>query len=209
MCGKPRELFDVMSTTGRGWRLLLFIYLLIAATLFAAPWPEMGSIRAPFPTTGPRMLVETAWYVAGSTLNTVAAFGSLLLLTWIEVVGIRFFSARRGWRLSNAASWQIAAHASMGWSLCGLLTLLGLAAMTAIDRLAPGLWRHSLDLTWATLGVVSARTIALVVLPLGGFIAGMLVFETLVYVGVLRCRFANAPRGQSPENTMQTPPMPA
>lgn len=209
MCGKPRALFDVMSTTGRGWRTLMFIYLLIAATLFAAPWPEMGSIRAPFPTLGPKVVLETVRYVAGSVLNTAIAFSVLWVLTWIEVVGIRFFSARRGWRLSRAASWQIAAHASMGWSLCGLLTLIGLAAMTAIDRVSPSLWRHSLDLTWASLGVVSARNIALILLPLGGFVAGMLVFESLVYIGVLRCRYANAPRSSLADGSTEPPPLAA
>jgi predicted RNA-binding Zn-ribbon protein involved in translation (DUF1610 family) len=205
ICSKPRVLFDVMSTTGPGWRTLLLIYLLVAATLFAAPWPEMGSIRAPFPSLGPKVVYETARYVTGSVLNTAIALGVLFALTWIEVVGIRFFSARRGWRLSNAASWQIAAHSSMGWSLCGLLTLLGLATMTAIDRLSPSVWRYTLDLSWATLGVVSARNIALVVLPMGGFVAGMLVFESLVYIGVLRCRYANAPRALGPVEPLVTP----
>jgi len=202
MCRRPRGQFETMSTESADRWTLLWSYLLIAGLFLVAPWAGMGAIRASFPPRGPHAIQETLLYVAGSLLNLGVALGALWLLTWIEVVGIRFFAARRGWRLSQSAAWQIAAHSAVGWTLCGILPLIGLANLTVIDRFAPSLWNHSLDLTWAAMGMVSVRSIATVILVLGGYVAGMLVFESLVYVGVLRCRFANAPRAGMTESTL-------
>jgi len=191
---RPRALFDAMSTAPAARLPLLWSYLFLTAVLFVAPWAGMGAIRANVPPSGPHALRETVFYILGSLLNLAIALAVLWLLTWIEVVGIRFFAARRGWRLSRSAAWHVASHAAVGWLLCGLLPLLGMAILTAVDRLSPSLWSRTLDLRPISGPVFAARDVATVLLVAGGFFIGMVVFETLVYLGVRRCRWANAPR---------------
>lgn len=190
----PRGQFDVMQVAPRERWSLLWSYLLLAGVLLSAPFAGMGLVRANFPPRGERVIQELALYVGGSLLNFALVVGGLWLLTWIEVIGIRFFAARRGWRLTESAAWQVASHAGVGWVLSGVLMLFGLAIPFAIDRIAPRLLGHRLDLTWASLGYIGVREITQGVLILGGAFAGMLVFETLVYLGVTRCRYANMPR---------------
>ncbi len=101
-------------------------------------------------------------------------------LSWIEMRGIRFFGARHGWRVSDAVAATICGHASVGWMLA-----FGGVHMS-ITVIAIGF--HSF-------GRMPNRLIQLVLLSVpASFFLGMLLFETLVYLGVRRMRFANQPR---------------
>ncbi|MBX3407549.1 MAG: hypothetical protein KF869_12385 [Phycisphaeraceae bacterium] len=105
----------------------------------------------------------------------------LLVLTTIERVGITFFANRRGWRVPPPVARTICANAAPGWIAAGVLCGIGLCAVPAMLRVArdvPPPWRTTADAAAASP-------------PLLGFIAGMIVFEMLVYVGVRRCRYAN------------------
>lgn len=105
----------------------------------------------------------------------------LLVLTAIERAGITFFARRRGWRVPTPVARTICANAAPGWIAAAVFFNLALLALPGAMRLAgnaPAPWR-----TAAEAGAAS--------LPAAGFIAGMLVFETLVYIGVRRCRWAN------------------
>lgn len=105
----------------------------------------------------------------------------LYTLTAIERAGITFFATRHGWRVPRPVAQMICANAAPGWIAAGVLFTLGLFAVPAMMRLArdlPPPWQ-----TWAAAAAAS--------LPLMGFVAGMIVFETLVFIGVRRCRYAN------------------
>jgi hypothetical protein len=186
----PRVFFRQIRIEPRHARSLLALNLAIAAAAMVAPWTGtfigdparaargVGGWREPM-----TMLI--------TSMAEVALVGIvLLLLTWIEKRGIRFFAARRDWRLTNAAALQICAHASIGWIVCGTGSVLFLATLFAIARtfgIAPN---GSFDLRpYVDVTLHWSQTIAL--LGLGGsYFVGMLVFELLVYVGVRECRYA-------------------
>ncbi len=95
-----------------------------------------------------------------------------LALTGIEALGIRFYARRHGWRDAPGVRLAILAHASYAWILCSFSTLAGFLVgmhFTRIPQYALGLW------------------------VFGGFLLGLVVFETHVYFGMRRMRFANAP----------------
>ncbi len=160
-------------------------------------------------------LIPPAWrawleFRAGpSLLAGVVSLGCLLLvwycirqvmvmLTWIERVGVVFFSRRRGWRIGRALAQAICGNAAPGWIAAAVLMNLGFALAFLVDLLKPVL---PLD-QWAVREAIKTA------LPLLGFVAGMLIFETLVYIGVRRCKYANwverPVRGEGPATAAQS-----
>lgn len=113
----------------------------------------------------------------------------LLGLTWIETVGVRFFGRRRGWRVTWPIALSVSAHASIGWTIGGVLH-----AMVPLTR-TPMWW--AMD----RLPEAAAAQVALAYVttaPVVALLVGMLVFETLVYLGVRECRYANAAKADRP-----------
>jgi hypothetical protein len=113
----------------------------------------------------------------------------LVLLTWIECAGVRFFAARRGWRLTRAGAWQVCAHASAAWGLCGALAMGVLAAYQGVVRVLHVAPSGFLDLR-PVLPRVEWNSVALGGGTLVGYGLGLLAFEWLVYRGVRACRYA-------------------
>ncbi len=107
----------------------------------------------------------------------------LILLTIIEHVGVRFFGRQRQWRISRAVADAVCTHASVGWVIAALLLGIGwhVGQRLPLDPLfvIPAPIGGGIPITWPVL------------LPIAGFFVGLLVFETLVYIGVRRLRFAN------------------
>jgi hypothetical protein len=106
-------------------------------------------------------------------------------LTWVEVGGIRFWGRVHGFRVTRGVAWSICGHASVGWLVGGCLAAVGWVVGQAIsetDYRVFGSGRF----------VALAPVAAPVLIAVGG-IAGLLLFETLTYLGVRRMRFANAP----------------
>lgn len=178
---RPAALFEQIKIRGGEDEPLLAGN--IAATsllLVLAAW--LASLRAIWKSEG--SLGAGTVLGAAAVAAIVGGFGSVIALhglTAVEHWGVRFFGARRGWRVTRNVATSVCAHASAGWLLSGALVLLGVllgmwAEIAATE--APGWLRDPLR---------SAPT----ALPLAGFFAGLLVFETLVYIGVRRCRFAN------------------
>lgn len=172
---------------------LLAVNLIIGATLAAAPWAGVTTIeralRVGFFDVEPSFMGPVLVGLLVTVEVGLVAF-VLLALTWVECLGIRFFTRRRGWRLTRAGAWQVCAHASFGWIFCGTLAMLFLAAMFSILRLygvAPG---GTLDLA-PTLPI---RLDWYQVIGVGGpalaYFVGLIIFETLVYKGVNACKFA-------------------
>lgn len=70
------------------------------------------------------------WYLYWRTAHGIrplqwgiSATVGLLLLTYIETIGVAFFSGRRGWRVPLATAERIACYASVGWIPAGLVLL--------------------------------------------------------------------------------------
>lgn len=109
---------------------------------------------------------------------------SILLMTWIESAGVRFFGQRRGKRITPAIAWNVCSHATYGWVIGALLFTLGWSAVDISLYLSRELSGPSL---WARYGDGVA------LLPAAGLFVGMMLFEYRVYQGIAKCRFANTP----------------
>lgn len=179
---RPGELFRMISIHRRGADLLLAVHILIAAVLIVAPWSGTlmdDPIRSARAGHG-REVLATALLVIPAQVLAVA--GVLLALTLVEWRGIRFFSARRGGRLTPVAAWQVCAHASVGWVIAAAMPWLGLIiylnlAYFGLDSRLP---RASTGAPWGVMAIVG-----------GCSLLGLLAFEGLVYAGMHACRFAN------------------
>ncbi|MBX3377217.1 MAG: hypothetical protein KF678_09475 [Phycisphaeraceae bacterium] len=192
MLRHPRRTFDLIQMDSRGRFSLLLINLLLAGLLCTLPW--IGTLIGD-PARNARdaaPLLRYALFFRSTALGTIAITFILFGLTAIEAYGIMFFGRRRAWRITPDIAWQVCAHASIGWILAALFTLLSLAIYLNLSSFGLSRWFDSLSRT-------SAFILASV--PLAGFFAGMLIFETLVYTGMRRCRFANAPITASPVPT--------
>ncbi|MDI1290006.1 MAG: hypothetical protein PSX37_08695 [bacterium] len=141
-----------------------------------------------------------AVYALSVVVRTLLAAAVLFLLTWVEVIGIRFIAEKRGWRIGRDAAWQICAHASVGWiamALLGLLTLALLFTMSYLFGNSLGEWSgKTVDLNPYLRIRVSIGEMVGVGLTFGAYIVGLVIFESLVYAGVRRCCYANI--GTSP-----------
>jgi hypothetical protein len=148
--------------TGRHWGL---------------PWvPKIGVYAGEW-----RVLASLALGVGTIAITA----GVLWLLTWIEVAGVRFFHARRGWRVTRAVAWSVCAHASIGWVVGAALLVLGWGLIDLDFWLARSLRTMT----------VRPRVGDWAAVPAGaGFFAGMMLFEYRVYQGMRVCRFANRRR---------------
>ncbi|MDX2132978.1 MAG: hypothetical protein SFY69_13095 [Planctomycetota bacterium] len=169
---------------------MLGINIVLAAMLIAAPWSGVfvgDPLRGSPPVHSAGQIARVGLVLAAQVLPIA---GVLWVLTWIEVVGVRFFSRRKGWRLTRAGAWQVCAHASYGWIFSGVLPMLLLAALFALQRttgVAPG-GTFSLAPLWNTR--IAWYELIGVGGPLLGYFAGMMIFEMLVYRGVRACRYA-------------------
>lgn len=110
----------------------------------------------------------TAWFAFA--LFWFTGFWVLWVLTQIEWLGIRLIGRQRQWRITKDVAASVCAHASIGWIGAGVLGVLGFQAGLLAD------WE---------------RAIAFGLIGVG---AGLLVFETCVYLGIRACRFANVER---------------
>ena len=186
---RPRDLFRIVRLDSRSGATLLAINLLIAATAALAPWSGTlldDPIRRLRGAQAGKFLA-TALLVIPAQILAIAAF--LLLLTAIEWVGIQHFARRRGARLCRLAAWQVVCHASIGWVVASTFVMLTLAFWLNVSfaQVAPRLSSY-----------LGGSNFGAALVPAAGAVAGLLVFETLVAIGVRRCRFANRPRQTVP-----------
>lgn len=133
-------------------------------------------------------------------LGAPAVGGFFFGLTAVEWVGIRLFGARRGWRITPAVAWSVCGHGAAGWVVGGALAL-------AMWLVGATLWPEFY--TWGAgprRGVVGVPAPPLLVM-LAALLAGMLLFEALVYLGFRSMRYANAPGAAPPSPPPGTPTM--
>lgn len=133
------------------------------------------------------ILLNTRWAMPVSialgisVLMLVGAFAVNVLLSLIELRGVVFFSAKRGWRVPRELALAIIAHCTPCWVWAWIGAILGAIVGPAIE---------------AQIASFVANTLFVFIIPtappLLGFVLGMLVFESIVYLGVRACKHANA-----------------
>ncbi len=193
-CGAPVSESLPEQRPGSAWQRGGGPVCLVRTAALVARQPRgiWGTVRVDFVGSLGLLLANAA--VAGllfgittDRLIGIPAFAlGIVVLSMIEFVGLRIFGKRRGWRVSPEVAMTVVGHASAAWMLAAVLCGVGFRIGQSTDGGLPlpqAIWsiagRSSID--WS------------VVLPVAGFLGGMLAFEVLVYIGVRRCRFANPP----------------
>lgn len=196
---RPTQRFRTLRISAAGAASLLAGNLLLAGAVIADPWVGATTIdpaRGVRDFSNPR---ELALYAAAWLAWSLLLALLLLALTLVEYLGVRFFAARKGWRLTRAAAFQVCAHASIGWVLCGVLAIAAMVVPQILIRY----FHLALDQRWDLRPTFSytldLQTILLVALPSAGYIAGLLIFEWLVFRGVRACRFATLEPAPGPD----------
>lgn len=203
---RPREVMRRLRATIPHAGVLLFTNLLLASVLMVSPWVGVlvgDPVRALVNSSYEGLATGVAIFV-----YALGVSGVLFALSRIEYHGVRFFSARRGWRLTHHAAWQVCAHASYGWILSGVCPLLFTLVWRVTTDLVGVRPRGVLDLTRQGLGRADWATVVSGVLLFLGWFCGLLAFEMLVYVGVRECRYANPPDaalGSGPDSPPRAP----
>lgn len=168
----PRAAFDAMIIPGaasnggppslgrHSERWLLFLVAMIAAIIYGRYVRWIGSSR--------------------DSIHVFLAPMLLVVLTYIEAIGVTFFARKRGWRVPWPLAQRIVCYASIGW----LPAMVVLPPLIILHGQAPFLPRWA---TWIPLR--GELTDWLIIAAVGGITS--LWFETLVWLGVRRLRFAN------------------
>jgi hypothetical protein len=177
LLSSPRERFETLRVDRRRSRLLLFVNLAHAAVLFVAPMPLIFVVSPPtLPASARTLTVPEVGFAV--VMWGMAVFLVLWLLTEVEALGVRIWGRRVRARVTASVSSVVCAHASIGWVVGSagwlitytLLLLMQEPASTSLPR-------------WLRVAAGS--------LPILAVLAGLVIFETLVYIGIRRCRFAN------------------
>ncbi len=170
----------------------------ILVSLIRNPKPFFRTMRVDGSNVYPRLFllltamgIGVGWYIGArwvyrpgpgpALIQTGIVVLSVVVLSYIEAVGVVYFSRRRGWRVTYRMAERIVCYCSIAWApAAGVIGgALMLNADGGIDRAMKSL-----------IGVWGAwQSIELMVLI--GAVA-MLWFEILVWIGVRQTRHANA-----------------
>lgn len=133
------------------------------------------------------LVCAAIWFLLGLPRPwawTVAAPAGILTLSYIEATGVTFISRRRGWRVPFRLAERVVCYASVAWQpaaiICCLLLALHLGPIEWQRRYTFGLF-HGDERDYPWLVLVGA--------------ASILWFESLVWLGIRRVRYANATHG--------------
>lgn len=171
---RPAELFGSMRVESDPNALLFFLSSALAAMSLVGPIVIFVALLG----------ASMEDRIIGMAVPLFLWFPSLfafVFLMWLERIGVVFFSRKRGWRVPRPVAAAICANAAPAWIAAGVLAHVGVGLMLLVQQVMydlPRGWRP-----WAETAAAA--------MPVLGFIAGMLVFETLVYIGVRRCKYAN------------------
>lgn len=176
---RPRLLFSTVVIDAASAERLLRINLWAAALAIGLTYINLiGYVRSS------HVLAALGASLLLVALASALAYGVLWVLTRIEFGGIQFFGARRSWRINEGVASVICAHAAVGWVL-GALGMLCISFFWGTHWAPTASWStRSTTLVHYTVWVPSIAAV---------FLAGLFVFEILVYIGVRECRYANPP----------------
>lgn len=141
-------------------RLPARLYLLTLATAASALWAGTAAL-----TTRPNAL--------GLVGGAILVGHAVIVLTYVEALGLAWIGRQRGWRTPLAVTETVACYAAVGWLPAVLIAraLLGLLALAP-----PRVW---LDPAYLPALGVTVAAIA------------MFAFEIYVFIGVRQVRYAN------------------
>lgn len=161
----PRTTFREMPIDGSRWKDRLI--LLVCALLAGGLWSVFGenAIQGRYR--------YAAWF--NSLIPVI-----VIVLTYIEMLGVTGFSKRRGWRVPFGLAERVCCRAAIGWAPGVLIAGAGVWVLRWLAFGEP--WFESL------LGLVRVSWLLFFSL----FLFSLLWFETLVWIGVRQVRFANA-----------------
>lgn len=215
-CGQPIADSLTHHRTGPAWQTQMNLRngLSVASSVLRSPKRFFRGMRLGGPNLPARLfllsialIVGVGWGVFMGLPTThdkpfllswvfgMAAAKTVLIMTYIESLGVTFFSRRRGWRVPFRLAERLTCYASVGWILAAVV-LGGLSLVESSGvferwgRAVIGRWSPEYRLL---LGVVA-------------FGAAVMGFEILVWTGVRQVRFANgrATKVDAPPRTSLT-----
>ena len=178
---RPWRTLGVMSFENSNAHLLfdrIMLTMLLSVLLIAAAVAIL-----------PSEVPATESLAIGAFIALVLAV-AVTLMTHIEIVGLRFFGSRRGFRIDKTIASTICYHGAHAWIIMAIgLSLWAHAFIThraynsGANSLPPPPWPETI------------RTIASGISWLGLAIAavGFVYFEFFAWLGLRRCKFANRP----------------
>ncbi len=166
---QPRRTFRHMDVGGSNLPPRVFL-LVVVGVIVAGWWLIEWLVRGQ-----PGVL---AWAYA------MAAGKTVVVLTYVEALGVTFFSARRGWRVPFRLAERVACYAALGWLPAA--AVFAKVYLLMIDGVLEQWWIRNVGM-WT-------GDRALLILGLVGALA-LMGFEILVWTGVRQVRYANAPAG--------------
>ncbi|MEM1208744.1 MAG: hypothetical protein AAGI54_05700 [Planctomycetota bacterium] len=167
---RPRPTFRALRLGGSAVRARVYL-LSIAVLCVLNPATLMGLAAG-----------DPRW-VAGGLL----AVKLVLVLTYLEALGLVVIGRQRGWRLPFARAERVVAYAATGW-LVGLPLAWGLAVLFVLTTTVGG-GRVALNLP--VLGLVDPPPGFWLACGAGAFAVVAMPFELLAYLGARRCQYAN------------------
>ena len=207
-CGLDVEASNPIHRPGLPWqnRMTLKNWLATLCLLFFVPGRNFRKLRIGGANVGDRIFLCTLIFGLAAVvwgvfqyyriyrpwLWSVIIMTGIPAATYIEVLGVMFFSKRKGWRVPFELAEQVACYASVGW-------IPAIALMAAIQIL----YERGFIATWWYAYWGSSYTMKIdfvtdIALSIAVFTVSILWFETLVWLGVRKTCFANAP---SPSRT--------
>lgn len=165
----PSQLFRVMATSTRD-RTWMFIHLAIAAIIGAT----IVTITRAAASSPPSPYWQRLF------LALIPLFALLLMLTELERLGMYWIARRRGWRVDRTLTLAICSHASCVWwaATVGMGIGVTLAKASSYRRIDFGIEFIPPIPTPLLFGIL-------------GVMPGLLWFETLAFIGLRMCCYAN------------------
>lgn len=162
----PGHFFRTMRVDGSNVPARLFLLLVAGAIGFGWFWLAFGLSNKVLPI--------------GEMIDGLIVSTSVIVLCYIEAIGVVYFSRRRGWRVPMKLAERIVCYSSVGWASAAVVMFI---AMRLHDTGMLDRWMTRLLPAWEPW-----QSLALLLLV--GAVA-MLWFETLVWVGVRQTKHAN------------------
>ncbi len=147
---------DLPSGSGALWAHCACAALIFPGVAF------VGSAMHHVAAIGPAILTSFVWFVL------------LLVLSFVESLGVRTIGKFRKLRISKGVAFVIVGHAAAGW---------GIGAVVGTITTMVLIWTDAFWTRLPALGVGAATA----------FVVGLLAFEVLTFFGLRRLRFANPP----------------